>query len=276
MELCSTIRDELASYLGAGVKVSARKDRCVVTLPFTTLDKRRVTVVVEQHAPNTFIVHDGGKTSSELFCQGVSMTRKREEHQVAIAAKFGVHITGRLFKKYCKLGELQDGILAVAQCALMAMAELIEQKPVVEEETLGAKVSRVLQVWKPEYVRAIERNVTVDGVTAPHSFHFVSYPSQANYNTVAIKILNHDHPRWQAERFGFLGFDIQGAPLVSSWVRCAVVSRAEEWPEASIGLVKKFSHRTLEVYSEHEHDMLSMLPATMEELSSDRYRLRLS
>ena len=176
MELCSTIRDELASYLGAGVKVSVRKDRCVVTLPFTTLDKRRVTVVVEQHAPNTFIVHDGGKTSSELFCQGVNMTRKKEEHQAAIAAKFGVHITGRLFKKYCKPGELQDGILAVAQSALMAMAELIDHKPVVEEETLGAKVSRVLQGWKPEYVRAIERNVTVDGVTAPHSFHFLSYP----------------------------------------------------------------------------------------------------
>lgn len=269
MEICSRLRNDLASYLGSGVKVSANKNRCVVTLPLTTLDKRRVTVVVEERAPNAYIVHDGGKTASELFCQGVDMTKGKEAHQSAIAAKFGVHITGKLYRKFCKSSELQDGILAVAQCALMAMAELIDHKPQVEDETLGSRVSRILSDWKPSYLRSIERNVKVDGTTAPHSFQFVSYPVAAEYNTVAIKILNHDHPRWQAERYGFLGLDIQNAPLVKSWIRCALISHAEEWPESALQLVRKFSHRTVEVFSEREDELLSILPSTMASLSTD-------
>lgn len=268
MEICSSIKDSLALHLGNGVRVNTKKNRCVITLPLLTMDRRNVAVVIEEVSPKAYLVHDGGKTASELFCQGVSMTPKKQEHQSVVAEFFGVHVSDRRFRKYCQQVDLAATILSVAQCSLLAMAELIDHKPDVEEESIGSRVSKVLRSWQPDYIRSIEKNVQVEGKTSTHSFQFVSYPSGPAYRTVAVKILNHDHPRWQAERYGFLGFDVQDVPLVSSWLRCAIVSQADRWPEPSLKIVRKFSDETLLVYPGHEDDIIATLPTRMGALSS--------
>lgn len=267
MELCSTIKTNLVSYLGNRVKVSTRKDGCVITLPITTSDHRRVSVIVERFGTG-FIVHDGGKTTSELFCHGINATPGRQTLRQDVAQKFRVDMFGGTLRRHCQLAELEDAIFSVAQCAAMVMGELISHTPEVEEEGVGIRISKVLDAWRPSYIRSIERNVPVEGRTASHLFQFVSFPESGSYRTVAVKIVGNTHPKAQAERYGFLSLDLERVPMFGNWLRCAIIPHADQWPEGPLQLVRKLSDKTLELHTAREREGLGFLPSIMDSLTS--------
>jgi hypothetical protein len=267
MELCSTIKTNLVSYWGDHIKVSARKDRCVITLPLTTSDHRRVSVIVERFGTG-FIVHDGGKTTSELFCHGINVTMGRQNLRQEVAQKFRVDMSEGTFRKHCQLVGLEDAIFSVAQCTAMVMGELISHAPEVEEEVVGARVSKVLDLWKPSYIQSIEKNVSVEGRTASHLFQFVAFPASVSYRTVAVKIVANAHPKAQAERYGFLSLDLERVPMFNGWLRCAIIPHADRWPDGPLRLVRKLSDKTLELDAGREHEGLSLLPSIMSSLTS--------
>ena len=71
---CSSIRDSLLSFLGTELEVSTFENQCIITLPLKTLDDRFLDVYVEPRIGDYIVVHDGGRTASELHAQGIHLT----------------------------------------------------------------------------------------------------------------------------------------------------------------------------------------------------------
>jgi len=149
------------------------------------------------------------------------------------------------------------------------MIEVVAHQPIIEDEPISARVARSLHKWQPEYVD-IKRRFMVTGkqTGAEHMFDFVSISSdKSRARNVALKILPPSFgARVQAERYGFLVLDIRGKD-VSNWPRLAIVSKAEEWSEPALKMVRDMSAETIELQSDSEHRVESILPGKMTELS---------
>lgn len=72
---CRYIRNGLLEFVGRELKVFDFAKYCTVTLPVKTLDGRFLDVYVEKPQNGYSVaVHDGGRTASELYAQGVHLT----------------------------------------------------------------------------------------------------------------------------------------------------------------------------------------------------------
>jgi hypothetical protein len=234
---------------------------CVVTLPIETVDKRAVSVIVESIG-DTYTVHDGGKTLSELFCHGVSMTESRLEHQSDIAESHGVHLKNKMLRIVCKQPDLENAILAVAQCSSMSMLELVTHKPKFEEDSLSSKVLSALELWKPAWV-TINRGVEIKALEFEYKLNAVCY---AGAGAVVVKVLGQDSARDEAQQYAFLGKDLDQTAEYSNWLRLAVIPNAQRWNEAALKLVRRYSIKTVEVRDRNEDDCIAQIPVVMDQL----------
>ena len=264
MQTCSNLKSSLLAFLGEKVRVAESRNGCVVTLPMETLDKRRVSVIVEKTG-DTFLVHDGGKTLSELFCHGISITATLMKHKEDLVESHGAHIRNKIIRKICKAQELETAIFAVAQCSSMAMIELVSHRPVFENESITSKVSKALDAWRSPYVKEVRRNVDVRGRDGQHKFSFVCLSEQRG-SVVAIKILASDNPKSQAERYGFLGLDLDQSEEFREWKRLAIISDATKWGLKSPRLARRFSDEILEIDPKNEDRSVGHLPAILDDL----------
>jgi hypothetical protein len=261
---CSLIKSSLIDYLKQEVEVTTIKDKCVVTLPIKTLDDRFIDVVVESKLEDYFIVHDAGKTLNELFSQGISLTDVKKSHLRAMAKQFGAELQADIFTTGCKVNGIQNSILAISQCASLAMFELLGHRPEFEEESLSSRVGKALSVWRPPYIVAIDRRVTVKGRRFPHHFDFVAVASSDNgHPTSAIKLLPPTYSGLvQAERYAYLALDLEGTSY-DAWKRLAVLTKAETWPIRALQMVRALSTETLELRSGEEPSIREQLPEKM-------------
>jgi hypothetical protein len=264
---CSELRESLLDYFRAEVEVSDFKDRCVLTLPMKTVDERLVDVTVERKMPDYFLVHDAGKSLSELFTQGISLTEAKRKNLEDIAKINGATLVRDVFTIGCASDKLQNAIIAIGLCSTMAMVELIGHKPEFEEEPLPETVNRSLKQWRPSFVTGIDRRVTVRGRRFPHSFDFVVFPAdEPIYHTTAIKLLPPSYGgQIQAERFAYLVLDIEGTPY-DQWSRLAILSKVEMWPLSAIKMITSLSNRTIELRSGEEPQVETLLPSYMDQL----------
>src|ERR1700719_3376144 len=98
---CNSIRESLVGFFGREVRVSEAQDGCVL-VPGKTLDDRSTAIFVDRKTPDYFVVHDAGKTASELFAQGIHMTENREEAFVNMAERMGAIFADGTFQIGCK------------------------------------------------------------------------------------------------------------------------------------------------------------------------------
>jgi len=268
---CSEIRESIAGLFADRAQIAKLKDYCVVTLPLQTVDNRHVSLIVEQGIGDTFLVHDGGKTESALFAQGVNVTQNKLEYLRASAGCYGVTIAdNHLIQKICKLRTLNATILEVAQCAILTSQEIIGHKVSFEEENIARRLKSVFADWHPPFLEKVVFQGTVHGETATHNFPVIAFPKRAQQRTVAIKVLYPSHPQWQAERYGFLVHDIRSQPIYGSWVRMAVISRSDEWPKKAVDLVRNLSHETIEIPTGTEIEAIDSVPSLVADLMTNR------
>jgi hypothetical protein len=213
------------------------------------LDDRFVDVFVEQTVSEFVRVHDGGKSIAELYVQGVHITDQRRALLKSIAERFGVILDDHdVFQIACKPDRAQASILAIAQCASLAMFDIASHFPIVEEEPIVAKVKRTLDQWEPSAFD-MKHGVRISGhaTGAEHRFDSVAHSRDSSRQTVAIKVLVPGYgPQVQADRYGFMALDIKGTPY-DKWPRLAVVSKADVWPRSALDLVRRLSSDTLEL-----------------------------
>ena len=262
---CSSLKKSLVSYLRREIAIDEDRGLCAITFPMLTLDERLTTIYIERRMSDFYIVHDGGKTAAELFSLGIHLTEAKAESFNRMATRLGGSFGEKLFQVGCKVDKIESAILAVAQCQLLAMTEVLQIKPVIEDETVSSRVERTLEEWKPKYVHKISKNVAVKGKLEPHKFDFVTFASRP-HNNVAIKILTPTYTaKGQADRYGFQVLDLS-APA-SRWPRLALITKADLWPENAIRLVENLSEETLSVKSDEEESIETRLPKTMTRLA---------
>ena len=75
---CSGLKELLVALFASELEVTSVDTACIITLPLKTADDRYIDVFVEPIASSRFVyVHDGGKSTAELFSQGLHPTDTR-------------------------------------------------------------------------------------------------------------------------------------------------------------------------------------------------------
>lgn len=265
---CDSLRDRLLNRLAADLTVASVGSACMVTIPVRTADDRYVDVYVEPLVDSGFVrVHDGGKSTAELYTQGIHLTNAQEETLERLARRYRVHYQEGEFTALVKEDAIYDTVMGIGQCASLAMLDVVSHFPRLEEEPISGRVSRALQEWKPPYVD-IQRRTYVEGrLGGTYFFDFVSIPRKPVARTVAIKILPPSvGPMWQAKSFGFFALDIEGREE-STWRKLSIITKADEWPDKAVEVVRKFSSDVLLVDSDREDRVETLLPAKMSALT---------
>jgi hypothetical protein len=186
----------------------------------------------------------------------------------AIARAHGAVFQNGRFQVACPTEDaVRDAVFAVSQCVSLAMVDIVTHEPTVEDEALSSRVARTLAAW-PAELRPDSPSLKVEGkMGVQHTFDFVTTPVREDANTVAIKILHPSiGPHIQAERYGFLAYDIQGTDA-GNWPRLAIVAKAEEWSERSLKLVESISKQVILLQSDHEDRVETVLPGRMTALT---------
>lgn len=268
--ICSDVKHSVAKYLEEQLHVSPFKNDCILTLPIKTLDGRWVSVFVEQSLDNSFLVHDGGKTDSELFSQGVKMTDVDSEMNAAIAAKYGAIIKDRMLQRLCRHSELAEAILSVGQCAAVLATQLIWTPIELEENRAYREVDAALARWQPADA-SIEKDVKVEGISEKHTLNFVA--RRGKYTT-AINVLSSRRGRSleKARDYDYSWLDMERSPNeYRACGRLAVIPNAETWSDKALGIVKGASHDTIALPTDREEELRERIPESVSKLNSPAF-----
>jgi hypothetical protein len=185
-----------------------------------------------------------------------------------IALAHGAYFQNGRFQIACaNEADVHRAVLAIGQCASLAMIEIVSHEPVVEDEALSGRVGRTLKLWQPSYVE-IHKRLAVEGtIGSSHVFDYVSIPVRERANTVAVKILHPSiGPLVQARLYGFLVLDIKGKEA-DHWKRLAIVAKSEDWRDSALRLVRDLSNDVILLRSDQEERVESLLPVRMTALT---------
>src|SRR5437867_641474 len=133
---CQFLKETLLEFLGSAINVTEIRDYCVLTLPHKTLDDRLASIFVHEKMPGYFIVDDGGKTSAELFTQGIHITDLKLSALEELAERYGATFVQGTFRIGCRTDELNGAIVSIAQCATLATWYVLGHKPRFEEQPI--------------------------------------------------------------------------------------------------------------------------------------------
>jgi hypothetical protein len=225
-------------------------------------------VFVEEALEGSFLVHDGSKTDSELFSQGVKMTDADAEMNAAIAARYGVNIQDRILQRICRRDELSEAIIAVGQCAAMLTTQLVWAPIELDEGRVSRDVAAALTAWRRPDVY-IDENVEIEGTSGKHIVTFVV--RKATRKT-AIDVLSAGRGRsvQKARDYDYAWLDVKRRSKESyeGYGRLAVIAGAETWTNKALGIVKQASHDTIALPSEREAELGERIPEAMSRFTS--------
>ncbi len=248
-QTCRSIRAALLEYFGEQTEVLSLGNTCVISLPIKTVDNRWVDVYIDERMEGYYVVHDAGKTSSELISHGVKITGGQMATFNQIAGSFGAAVQeDGSFVFGCKREGLQEAIFAVAQCASLGMLEVVKHRPVVEDEPVVRLAGEVISDWSDGKGK-IHRRFSVHGESAQHKVDFVFFPRlNGRHRTIAVNILIPSYtPMIAARLYGFMAVDIEKIPIYSDWRRLAILSRRNQWTQDAIDLIKKHAAYTIQI-----------------------------
>lgn len=266
---CQLLKSTLLEYLGNSITVAEVRDHCVLTLPHRTLDDRLASVFVEQKMPDYFVVHDGGKTAAELFAQGIHITDLRLGGLEELADRYGATFAQGTFRMGCSAADLNTAVMAIGQCAVLGTWHVLGHKPSFEEQPVLHRVGRAMRMWDAPYPNEIRERVKVSGIKIQHTFDFASFPTGERIaNPIGVKVVRpSDNPMEQARGFGFMAYDLEKTPF-GDWYRVAVVTKADDWTETALELVRSSASSTVEVAAGDEEEIEKLLPQQLTELAA--------
>jgi hypothetical protein len=265
---CSEIKELVAQYLTENLRASpSLRSGCTITLPIKSVDDRWVFVIVEERY-NVFRVHDGGKTDSELFAQGLTMAESDSDFIAGVARKYGVTVEDRIIQKVCSKFELSAAIIAVAEAAVVMTAQLISSRMAeAQAQQVHSRISKILHLWDPKDF-IIEENPEITTGTTTHKVNFIAKYKLAARTPTTIKILPPSNPRSRAERYGFMLYAMRENPKYSGWSNLALVTGADQWTAPALDIVKSMATKTIEIRPDNESEVESSFPRLIEDLTA--------
>jgi hypothetical protein len=283
---CQLIKETLLEFLGAAIDVTEMRDYCILTLPQKTLDDRLASVFVQEKMPGYFLVNDGGKTSAELFAQGIHITDVRLTALEELAERYGATFVQGTFRMGCHADKLNAAIVAIGQCATLATWYVLGHKPRFNEEPVLHRIEAGMRAWRPPYENEIRPRVRVLGQKMEHVIDFVSFPRDGTIDRpddrkfekvlqtlnpqlpIGVKVVRpSDNPLEQARGYGFMAYDLAGTPF-DSWPRVAVVTRKEDWTEPAMELVYKSASIVIPIETGEEDKLEKLIPERLSEVAA--------
>lgn len=285
---CQFLKETLFEFLGNAINVTAIKDYCVLTLPQKTVDDRLVSVFVHENIPGYFLVDDGGKTAAELFAQGIHITDVKMVGLEDLAERYGATFSEGTFRIGCRTERLNDAIMSISQCATLATWHVLAHKPRFEEEPVLHRIEKGMRAWHPPYETEIRSRVRLLGKKAEHVIDFVSVPrngygpianeddrkvesvlrKMSPHLPIAVKLVRpSDNPLEQARGYGFMAYDLKDTQY-EFWPRVAVATRADDWTENALDLIRKSATSVLAVETGREETIEEQLPFYLTEAVS--------
>jgi hypothetical protein len=265
---CQSVKDRLLHFLGDGMRISQIRDYCVLTMPQKTVDARLASVFVQEKMPNYYLVHDGGKTSAELFAQGIHLTELMTDALQELASRYGATFVQGTFRVGCKAEELSSSIMAITQCATLGTWYVLGHKPQFEDEPVMHRVKRGLETWRAPYPVDIRERVHIFGRKSEHVLHFVAAPRHVNRNPICINVVRpSDSPLSQARGYGYMAYDLQETQY-AAWPRLAVMMRADEWTEEALDTMHKSATNIVPIETGKEEEIPERLHQYMSEVAA--------
>jgi BMFP domain-containing protein YqiC len=273
--LIGNLRSSSLSGPDAIIPSSSLPDRdAVITLPLKTVDDRWVSVVIEEKQAGYFLVHDGGKTDSELFCQGVAMD-VIESFNARVATKYGVSVAGdRSIQQLCTRAELPHTILAVAEASAVMTAQLVSRLIEVETKDVEAKVAETLDLWRPDEFE-IRHEMQIQGRWDRYILDFVALAKHGARNTAAINILPGNNTLRRARDYGMMLVDLRGTKEYGDWASLAFIVGATGWTDKARKIVEALASGTIEVNPETQSDVEALTLERLNAVTTPKLPLRL-
>ena len=252
MDKCKSIHSGILDHLATNTVMHSIDGACVITLPIPTVDGRLVDVFIEHRMTNHCVVHDGGKTSSELSLQGVNITESIIVHFSLLARRFGLEYKNETFTVAGNISDVHKMALAVGVCSGMAMAQVVGHMSPLAEEPLRHKIGNAVKGWAKRRFK-VSPDVQVPGEHAKHRFDFVAYPKKANSNTIAMSVLlPGSNSLGAAERFGFKTTDLK-APY-NAWGKVVIQGKSESWSSEAKNIIRSCADAVVEIGGEDRID----------------------
>lgn len=244
---CDSIKAALSAHLASLISIERLQDACVATLPLETLDGRMVGVFIEPRASDFFLIHDGGKAVDELILQGMKITPAVERGLALVANRFGISYSDESFQAGAKMSDLPMKAYAVGMSSAMAMANLLEHVPAVEEEPLEGQIGALLKRWGKNRAR-VTANVRLPGELKQHAFEFLISPRRKGL-PIAVSVLHPgSNPLATAERFYFKADDLSSTAY-GAWPLVAIEDKAETWSADAKKIVRKVAKKVIDIRS---------------------------
>lgn len=266
---CQLLKASLLDFFGGAIGITAIRDHCVLTLPQKTIDDRLAAVFVEEKMPGHYLVHDGGKTSAELFAQGIHLTDIRLSGMEDLAMRYGATFSQGAFRILCKDHEISTAIMAIAQCATLGTWYILAHKPSFKEEPILHRVEKALATWQAPYEQRIEKRVRVVGQKTEHTLDFVSFPRNGQArNPIALKIVRpSDNSLEQARGYGFMDYDL-AKTIYGNWSRVAIVTKSDEWSDNALDLVRSSGTATISINDDNESRLEKLVQDQLTEIAA--------
>lgn len=274
--LIGNLRSSSLSGRDAIVPSSSLPDRdAVITMPLKTVDDRWVSVVIEEKQSGYFLVHDGGKTDSELFCQGIAMDTV-ESFNAKVAARYSLSIAGdRSIQKLCTRAELPQTILAVAEASAVMTAQLVSRLIEVETKDVEAKVAETLDLWRPDEFE-IRHEMQIQGRWDRYILDFVALAKQGARNTTAISILSgSSNALRQARDYGMMLVDLRGTEKYADWASLALIVGATGWSPKARKIVLELASGIIDISPETQSDVEALMLERLNAVTTPKLPLRL-
>ena len=266
---CQFLKANLLDFFGGMIGITEVRDHCVLTLPQKTIDDRLAAVFVEEKMPGHYLVHDGGKTSAELFAQGIHLTDFRVSGMEDLAERYGATFAQGTFRILCDAKDLSTAIMAISQCAILGTWYILAHKPSFKEEPILHRVEHALETWRAPYEQRIEKRVRVIGQKMEHTLDFVSFPRNGQLrNPIGLKVVRpSDNSLDQARGYGFMAYDLERTSF-GQWPRVAIVTKADEWSDTALDLVRASGTATIPIDADNESSLEKLLHEELTEIAA--------
>ncbi len=265
---CHSLKATLLDFLASSIEITASRECCVLTLPHKTLDDRFASVFVQEKMPGFYVVDDGGKTSAELFAQGIHLTDVRADVLEELAKRFGATFVQGTFRVGCQADKLNEAIVSIGQCATLATWYVLGHKPRFDEEPILHRIEAGMRAWKAPYEYELRSHYRAVGQKTEHVIDFVTFPrSTVPHSPIGVKVVRpSDNPLEQARGYGFMAYDLANTPF--DWPRLAVVTRADEWTQTALDLIYASATAVIAIDTGKEETVEQSLPQKLSEIAA--------
>lgn len=273
---CEEMFQSLLKFLN-NIHVSSVAHDCRIVLPLFSYDKRNISVYISPFSQDSVILHDGGKTLSEFWAQGLYWESSQkfrsylEKMLVQYELLLGEQNLGKdtLFKKVpidaLPLEIWRFGSSLVAISSLLIEHKLKQIFPI--KLKIESMVESRLQEFSSQKHWSYKKKFKIKGQTEDHHFDFVLQPQHKEGKILsAIDILTiYPSPLFSARIYRYKIMDLGWTNGNGHPSKVVILPLLEQWSksERAIKILRMSADKLLYYEPNKNHQFIDSLNKTL-------------